>query len=49
MTNQDAYYLGFEDGFADGVCMDTDMTAQQAYSYRKGFAAGTKARDEAGN
>ena len=44
MTTKDAYYLGFEDGYADGVCMDTEMTPQQAYAYRKGFAAGQKAR-----
>ena len=46
MTNQDAYYLGLEDGYADNVCMDVDMTPQAAYAYRKGFKEGQKARKE---
>jgi len=46
MTNQNVYYLGLEDGYADNVCMDVDMTPQAAYAYRKGFREGQKARKD---
>tara|TARA_R110002126_G_scaffold290144_1_gene446474 strand:+ start:496 stop:633 length:138 start_codon:yes stop_codon:yes gene_type:complete len=39
------YTIGFEDGFADCVCNDMGMTAQEAFAYRQGFKAGSKARE----
>lgn len=42
-----AYNIGFEDGFAGCVCNDSNMTNQEAFAYRQGFAAGMKARDYA--
>jgi hypothetical protein len=46
MTAKETYTMGFEDGFAAGVFNTNDMTPQQAFSYRKGFAAGENAQEE---
>jgi hypothetical protein len=46
MTMSKFYWLGFEDGFAMGVCREEHLTPQEAFAYRNGFTAGWKASEE---
>jgi len=47
-TNSKFYWLGFEDGFAGGVCNDEcGLSRQEGFAYRQGFRAGIKAAEEA--
>ena len=45
MMSNKFYAIGFEDGLNGSVCNDASMTSQEAFAYRKGFAAGMKAAD----
>ena len=46
MSPKQAYELGLEDGFSDS-CNVNGFNSQEAFAYRKGFAAGIKNRESA--
>ena len=37
------YWIGFEDGLVDAVCDTTNLTSREAFAYRTGFNAASKA------
>jgi hypothetical protein len=47
MTPKLAYELGLEDGFSDLCGNVIGFNSQEAFAYRKGFAAGIKNREAA--